>query len=201
MEFHEKLQLLRKKKNMTQEQLAQALYVSRAAVSKWESGRGYPGIDSLKAIAQYFSVSIDELLSCDEVLDLAQEDHRKKEESVRDRVFGALDCSGAMLFFLPLFRQATGEGVESVPLPALTEIAPYLKGLYWLILTGMVLWGILMLMQQNCRRASWLRNKYVISFGLHVVAVLLFIISMQPYGAAYLFLCLGIKALITAKMR
>lgn len=38
MEFNEKLQHLRKENNMTQEQLAERLYVSRAAVSKWESG-------------------------------------------------------------------------------------------------------------------------------------------------------------------
>lgn len=38
MEFNEKLQLLRKQNNMTQEQLAEKLYVSRTAVSKWESG-------------------------------------------------------------------------------------------------------------------------------------------------------------------
>ena len=63
MEFHEKLQELRKARGLTQEELAEALYVSRAAVSKWESGRGYPGIDSLKAISKYFSITIDELLS------------------------------------------------------------------------------------------------------------------------------------------
>ena len=54
MEFHEKLQELRKRKNMTQEELAQALYVSRTAISKWESGKGYPSIDSLKAISTFF---------------------------------------------------------------------------------------------------------------------------------------------------
>ena len=54
MEFGQKLQELRKQKGMTQEELAQALYVSRAAVSKWESGRGYPNIDSLKAIAKFY---------------------------------------------------------------------------------------------------------------------------------------------------
>ena len=52
MEFNEKLQHLRKENNMTQEQLAERLYVSRAAVSKWESGKGYPNIESLKAISK-----------------------------------------------------------------------------------------------------------------------------------------------------
>lgn len=63
MEFHETLQTLRKQRGLTQEQLAESLFVSRTAVSKWESGRGYPSIDSLKAIAAFFSVTVDELLS------------------------------------------------------------------------------------------------------------------------------------------
>ena len=63
MEFHEKLQELRKSRGLTQEELAEALFVSRTAISKWESGRGYPSIDSLKEISSYFSVSIDDLLS------------------------------------------------------------------------------------------------------------------------------------------
>ena len=62
MDFNEKIQLLRKQKGLTQEELADVLYVSRTAVSKWESGRGYPNIDSLKAIAKFFGVTVDELL-------------------------------------------------------------------------------------------------------------------------------------------
>ena len=87
MEFNEKLQELRKRRGLTQEELAEALYVSRTAISKWESGRGYPSIDSLKAIAGYFSVTIDELLSGDEVLAIAEEDHKQKEMQSRDLVF------------------------------------------------------------------------------------------------------------------
>lgn len=68
MEFHEKLQELRKSRGLTQEELAEALFVSRTAISKWESGRGYPSIDSLKEISRYFSVSIDELLSGDQLV-------------------------------------------------------------------------------------------------------------------------------------
>ena len=51
MEFNEKLQKLRTSEHLTQEELAEKLYVSRTAISKWESGRGYPSIESLKAIA------------------------------------------------------------------------------------------------------------------------------------------------------
>ena len=68
MEFHEKLQELRKQKNLTQEELSEILFVSRTAISKWESGRGYPSIDSLKAIAEFFGVTIDELLSNRELI-------------------------------------------------------------------------------------------------------------------------------------
>ena len=78
MEFNEKLQNLRKKRNVTQEELAKALFVSRTAVSKWESGRGYPNIDSLKAIAKFFDLSLDELLSNDQLLTIAQEDVKRK---------------------------------------------------------------------------------------------------------------------------
>ena len=57
MEFNEKLQKLRTNENLTQEELAEKLYVSRTAISKWESGRGYPSIDSLKAIAKSMSIT------------------------------------------------------------------------------------------------------------------------------------------------
>ena len=73
MEFNEKLQELRKQTGLTQEAVAEALFVSRTAVSKWESGKGYPNIDSLKAIAAFYGVTVDALLAGDELLSLAQE--------------------------------------------------------------------------------------------------------------------------------
>jgi len=62
MEFSEKPQQLRKENGLTQEQLAEKLFVSRTAISKWESGRGYPSLDYLKSISKLFSISIDDLL-------------------------------------------------------------------------------------------------------------------------------------------
>ena len=78
MEFSEKMQQLRKEKELTQEQLAEQLYVSRTAISKWESGKGYPNIESLKSISKLFSVSIDDLLSGEELISLAASEKRSK---------------------------------------------------------------------------------------------------------------------------
>ena len=85
-----------------QEELAKNLFVSRTAVSKWESGRGYPNLDSLKDISKFFAISIDELLSCGEVLAIAEESEKTKTMRFRDLVFGLLDISVLMLFFLLL---------------------------------------------------------------------------------------------------
>ena len=67
MTFGEKLKSLRQQNNMTQDELAERLYVTRTAVSKWENDRGFPGIDSLKQISALFGVSLDDLISDDDV--------------------------------------------------------------------------------------------------------------------------------------
>ena len=71
MEFNEKLQLLRSQRGLTQEELAEKIFVSRTAVSKWESGRGYPSIDSLKELARFFEVTVDVLISEKELSEMA----------------------------------------------------------------------------------------------------------------------------------
>lgn len=62
MTIGDKIKDLRKEKGYSQEQLAQELYVSRAAVAKWEAGNGIPDIENLKKLSSVFVVSIDELL-------------------------------------------------------------------------------------------------------------------------------------------
>ena len=199
MEFNEKLQELRKQKGLTQEELAEALYVSRAAVSKWESGRGYPNIDSLKEISRFFSVTIDDLLSGSEILTIAEEDQKQKNSLLLDLVFGLLDLSVSMFLFLPLFGQREHDTVYEVSLLALSNIAPYLMGAYIAIIAGMILWGILTLALQNCNGKFWVNYKRRISFLLGGSGTLLFIVGMQPYAAALLFIFLCIKVLVFTK--
>ena len=199
MEFNEKLQELRKQKGLTQEEMAQQLYVSRAAVSKWESGRGYPNIDSLKQIAIFFNITVDELLSSGEILTIAEEDQKQKSATLHDLVFGLLDLSTSMFCFLPFFGQRENGDIYEVSLLSLTNITPYLKAAYFVIVAGLVLVGILTLALQNCGSKIWVAYKRKLSFLLNGVATLLFIVSMQPYAAALLFIFLSIKVLIFCK--
>ena len=67
MNIGEQIKKLRKQKGLSQEQLAEQLIVSRAAVAKWESNNGVPDIENLKKLSEVFGVTIDELVK-DEIL-------------------------------------------------------------------------------------------------------------------------------------
>ena len=63
MSFGEKLQEVRRRSGLTQEQFAEELAVSRQAVSKWESGRGYPEMEKILYICNRYGVTPNELFS------------------------------------------------------------------------------------------------------------------------------------------
>ena len=199
MEFNKKLQELRKQKGLTQEELATSLYVSRTAISKWESGRGYPNIESLKAIAKFFCVTVDELLSTDEVLTIAEEDSKRKEKHFRDLMYGLLDICIALLLFLPFFAEDADGIIQSVSLIALDGVQTYLKIAYLAVVIGTTVMGVLTLTLQNCQASIWVKSKTAISLALGALLVLLFMISSQPYAAVFAFALLAIKALILIK--
>lgn len=66
MNLSEKIKKLRAENNLTQEQLAEKLQVSRSTISSWETGRSYPDLEMVIEICDYFNVSLDFLLREDE---------------------------------------------------------------------------------------------------------------------------------------
>ena len=199
MEFNEKLQELRKQKGLTQEELAEKLYVSRTAISKWESGRGYPNIDSLKAISRFFSVTVDNLLSSDEILTIAEDNQKQTEKHFRDLSFGLLDICMLMLLFLPLFATNTDNVIRVASLLSLNGVSRYLIVAYFSVVIVMGTTGILTLALQNCSAIVWTKAKRKISLVFGVAAMLLFIISRQPYAAVFTFSLLTIKVIMLIK--
>ncbi len=192
MEFNEKLQELRKNQGLTQEELAQAIFVSRTAVSKWESGRGYPNIDSLKALADYFSVTVDELISPDEIITAAEDEKRELIGKYTSLICYALDVLTALLLFIPIF----GNGSDSpltVSLFALTGTQLWIKIVYAIGIIVIVLNGVFGVVIDRIDKPLWDKQRLTVSVALSVFICLIFIITRQPYAGVFCFAVLMMK--------
>lgn len=200
MEFNEKLQLLRKQNNMTQEQLAEKLFVSRTAVSKWESGKGYPNIESLKCISTLFSVSIDELLSSEELMDLAETENRSNLNRIYNIIFGVIDVLAVAFILLPLYGRLENGYIYSVNLLSYTDTKEiYMVINYWIVFVTMIGLGIAKIVFTYLDKEKWGDIVVKCSGVLNGLAVCFFAAAREPYATALIFLYFVIKMFIWIK--
>ena len=196
MEFGEKLQELRKKKGLTQEELAEALYVSRTAVSKWESGRGYPNIDSLKEISKFFSVSIDELLSSEKLLSIAEKENKFNIKNMCDLLFGIVDLCSVVLIILPLYPDTIDDFVYSVNLLSYTQASLLNKAICWGGFVFLVALGFVKVLLTRMKVEKGNKLLMELSMLIGVIMVLFLAITRQVYAVVVAFLLLMIKGVI-----
>jgi len=201
MELSEKIQQLRANKGFTQEELAEQLFVSRTAVSKWESGRGLPSIDSLKAIAAFFGVSVDELLSGNELLQVAETEVKAKEKQYSVLLCGIMDCMTILLLFLPLFRQQTQSYIESVSLLVLRTEGDWLKISYLLLTALTAINGFAALILANLEKDIAGKCSRKFGLALTILTALLFTLSRQPYPAVFSLCSLICKGYLLLKSK
>ena len=194
MEFGEKLQELRKHAGLTQEELAQALYVSRTAVSKWESGRGYPSIDSLKEISGYFSVTIDDLLSGEKLLSIAQRENQANIRNMCEMLLGMTDLFALLLIILPLYPKSVEGYVYAVNLLAYTDAALFNRVAYGAMAAALALLGVFKLLPWRQQRAVTRA-----SVALGIAAVLVLAMAGETYAVTVAFLLLLCKGMLLFK--
>ena len=199
MEFNEKLQELRKNRGLTQEELAESLYVSRTAVSKWESGRGYPNIESLKEISKFFSVSIDELLSGEKLLFIAEKENKTNIKNIYDLLFSIIDLFYVLLIVLPLYPDTVNGFVYSVSLLNYTEISEFNKIIYFISFFALIILGILKLIFTKVKKERFNNILTVASVVLNILIVLLFAITREVYALILVFIFLITKSLLILK--
>ena len=199
MEFYEKLQELRKNRGLTQEELAEALYVSRTAISKWESGRGYPSIDSLKEISNYFSVTLDELLSSEKLLSIAERENKTNLRNMCDLLFGLLDVFSFVLIVLPLYPNMVDGFVYSVNLFAYTQTTALNRSLYWIMFVFLVVVGIIKLILTKLGMQRYTKIATGISMLISTLSVLILAITRESYAVAVVFLILVMKGILLLK--
>lgn len=199
MEFHEKLQELRKHRGLTQEELAEALYVSRTAISKWESGRGYPSIDSLKEISGYFGVSIDNLLSGDQLILIAEKENELNLHRMCDLLLGFVDIFSLLLIFLPLYPKPVAGYIYSVNLLEYVDNDAFIITIYWIIYLSLTIVGIAKTLMSYFRFEKGKKVLTLLSVGISIIAVLFLAMAREPYAITVTFLLLLVKGCLLYK--
>lgn len=199
MEFNEKLQQLRKSRGLTQEELAESLYVSRTAISKWESGRGYPSIDSLKEISNYFSVTIDDLLSGDKLLSIAEKENKSNIRSICDLLFGIVDLFSFILVVLPLYPKRTDGYIFSVNLFAYAQTTSFNLLTYWILFSVLIVIGIVKIMLTQFKIEKGHKVITSISMVSSILTVLFLAMTREAYAITVTFLLLIIKGILLLK--
>ena len=200
MEFNEKLQELRKSRSMTQEELAEALYVSRTAISKWEQGRGYPSLDSLKEISRFFSVSIDDLICSEEIINVAADEKKECMDKYISLICNTLDILLVLLLFLPVFGNGA-ESPASVSLYAITGISTWIKIIFIVLIVVAVLNGICGVIISRFEKQVWNSHRLVTGMVLSISCAAVFILTRQPYAGIICLAVLVVKGLLIAKGR
>lgn len=199
MEFREKLQELRKSRGLTQEELAEAIFVSRTAVSKWESGRGYPSIESLQELSRFFSVTIDDLICPKEIMSVAENEKKSFVDQYVTLICGLLDAFSALLLFLPVFRNGTD--ATAVALSGLTGLPPWIKTVFLVLVATTVLNGICAVVVSHFDKPVWNRHRLITGMALSVLCAAVFIVTRQPYAGIVCFAILVVKGFLLIKAK
>ena len=179
--------------------MAENLFVSRTAVSKWESGRGYPSIDSLKEIANYFSVTIDELLSGEKIISIAEKENKSNIQRICDLLFGIVDVFSFMLIILPLYPNPINGYIYSVNLFSYTETSAFNLFVYWIMFTALIISGAIKVILTQTRVEKGQKLLTVISMGLSILTVLFLAMTRNAYAITVAFLLLIIKGILLLK--
>ena len=182
---------------MTQEELAEALFVSRTAVSKWESGKGYPNINSLKDISRFFSVTIDELICSEEILSAAEREKKAFLGKTVSLLCGAMDLLPCLLLFVPLF----GGGSAPASLPGIVGMNPRVRLACLLVVGATILNGLCALVVSRLDRPVWNRRCLVVGLALSILGSAVFILTRQPYAGIVYLALLVVKGVLVTQMK
>ena len=195
MELSEKIQKLRKERGLTQEQVAEQLFVSRTAVSKWETGRGTPSMESLQMLAKFFGITLDELLRAEEVISIAENENKENISRFASYIDGIFNIAAVMGMLLPLYKTRLDDLFYSVPL---YQFQGWLGILYWILPGAMALCGVIQLLINKAEGERL--KKWVGATGgiLNIGAIFILILSGQPYPAVLFFTLLLIKLSVRA---
>lgn len=188
MEFGDKLKAIREENHWTQEDLAEKLYVSRVTISKWETGRGLPNLDSLLRLSDISGISINDLISTEKAIECGRNEVKEGKDKAKLRFLFLLDVLTFLLLVLPIFRSVQDGAIGSVSLFVLSTMALWQKTVIVLIISIEVLIGLVSIFRE---KSYW---KLSLAASLFLIVVL--VLALQPYPSLFALILLSSKIFI-----
>lgn len=112
MEFSTKLKELRGEKGISQAKLASDIHISRSAVAKWENGLGLPNDESLKLLADYFGITIDELIPNKSNEEILVSKNKTIDQQKKVIIGFAAGCMIGLFFLAFIFIEPLRDALE-----------------------------------------------------------------------------------------
>lgn len=191
MEVNKKIQKLRKENNLTQDQLAEKLGVSKTYIAKLENGKILPSVKDIKNIARILDKNVSDLTSFDDLIFIAESDNYNRSDRKTTLFFAILDILSISFIFMPFY-------VKNNNAMTLIELKPFSSLLYMTYLVLLIvsfIVGVLEIVFSANNKKNKLKNVKLISVVVYASSILVFALSKQSYITAFLFLFLMIKIL------
>jgi hypothetical protein len=163
------------------------------------AGRGYPNIDSLKEISNYFSVTIDDLLSSEKLLSIAEKENKSNIQNLGELLFGMIDLFSLLLIILPLYPNTVDGYIYSVNLFAYDEITLWKRFIYWGMFLALMLIGVIKILLMKFQIKNSYKYLTDSSMVLHILLVLFLAMARETYAIAMAFILLVIKGILLLK--
>ena len=189
---------LRKEKKITQAQLAEKLGVSEQAVSKWETGRGTPSMESLKQIANLFHITLDQLLSTEEVVVIAEKENKENINRFASYIDGIINLTALLGLLLPLYKVEENGLFQSVPL---YQLGGWQGVVFWIAPVIMMICGIAQMVLAGSENTKMNTAANVVGTAAHIGATILLILCGHPYPAVLFFFLFALKGILLLKKR
>ena len=163
------------------------------------AGRGYPSIDSLKEISKLFLVSIDDLLSGEKLITIAERENKSNLQNILNLLFGVTDLVSFALIVLPLYPKHVDEYVFSVNLLSYKETSAISILIYCILLGILILSGIIKILMTELKPEKDQRVLTIISMLIGTLMILLLAVTREAYAVTVAFILFIIKGMLLLK--
>ena len=143
-----------------------------------------------------FDVTIDELLSSEEIIEAAEKEKKENMKSFKNIIFGIIDLMSIIFLFIPLFGKNINGYIYLVTIFSINRIGKYI---YLIIIGATILYGVAELIMSKFENKSVDKINSIISLGLTSIAIITFIATREPYIAFIEFWIFLIKIVVYIK--